>query len=164
MIRVLFVCLGNICRSPTAEAVFRHQLREAGLEELVDVESAGTHAFHTGERADSRSVRAAARRGYDLSRHRARPVEARDFEEFDYVLAMDHENLRNLKSLSRARGQARVGMFLEFAAGSGFDEVPDPYSRGEEGFEIVLDLIEEAGRGLLEHLRTQDLHARDRGA
>lgn len=165
MIRVLFVCLGNICRSPTAEGVFRHQLREAGLEELVDVESAGTHAFHTGEKADSRSVRAAARRGYDLSRHRARPVEARDFVEFDYVLAMDRENLRNLESVAaRSRGVARVGMFLEFAADSGFDEVPDPYSRGEEGFEIVLDLIEEAGRGLLEHLRTQDLHARDRGA
>ncbi|HYC57640.1 MAG TPA: low molecular weight protein-tyrosine-phosphatase [Candidatus Binatia bacterium] len=158
MVRVLFVCLGNICRSPTAEGVFRAQVRDAGLEHAIQAESAGTHAYHVGEGADPRSVRAARYRGYDLSAHSARRVAPRDFEDFDYVVAMDRENLRNLRAMQEAAGgKARVCLLKEFSPQVQFEEVPDPYSRAESGFELVLDIIEEGGRGLLEHIRANDL-------
>lgn len=165
MVRVLFVCLGNICRSPTAEGVFRKVVADARLEHAIEARSAGTHAYHVGEGADPRSTRAAKRRGYDLSAHRARRVVASDFENFDYVLAMDRDNLRHLEAAARGVGReaaAHVGMLLEFASTAKFDEVPDPYSRGEDGFELVLDLIESASEGLLEHIRARDL-AQGRG-
>lgn len=159
MVRVLFVCLGNICRSPTAEGVFRRQVADAGLAHAIEVRSAGTHAYHVGNPADPRSLSAARRRGYDLSTHRARRVDASDFRDFDYVLAMDADNLHHLRSVAAgtADRRAHVGMFLAFAPAVKFEEVPDPYLRGDEGFEMVLDMIESAGEGLLEHIRRNDL-------
>ncbi len=159
MVRVLFVCLGNICRSPTAEGVFRKVVADAGLSHAIEARSAGTHAYHVGEGADPRSTRAARRRGYDLSSHTARRVRTADFEEFDYVLAMDRENLRHLEAAAAGLDgpRAEVAMFLSYAPAVKFPEVPDPYSRGDEGFELVLDMIESASEGLLEHIRRRHL-------
>ena len=164
MVRVLFVCFANICRSPTAEGVFRKLVADAGLDTCIEACSAGTHAWHVGALADPRATGAARRRGYDLSMHRGRRVEASDFDEFDYVLAMDRDNLRDLQVVAsgvRASDdgacRAEVGMFLEFAPAVKFDEVPDPYARGDEGFELVIDMIESAAEGLLEHIRRRDL-------
>jgi protein-tyrosine phosphatase len=160
MVRVLFVCLGNICRSPTADGVFRRLVEDAGLSHAVECESAGTHAYHVGEGADLRSSRAAKRRGYDLSRHRARRVRESDFTEFHYVLAMDRENLGHLEAVAASAGpakRAKVAMLLEFAPTAHFTEVPDPYARGDDGFEQVLDLVESACEGLLAHIRQNDL-------
>jgi protein-tyrosine phosphatase len=159
MVRVLFVCLGNICRSPTAEGVFRRMVADAGLAHAIESQSAGTHAYHVGEGADLRSAKAAKRRGYDLSPHRARRVRESDFTDFDYVLAMDGDNLRNLRAVAGAAPHAKVGLFLDFAPAARLREVPDPYARGDEGFEEVLDLVESACDGLLEHIRTNDLAA-----
>lgn len=146
--RVLFVCLGNICRSPTAEAVFRHKLREAGLEARVSVDSAGTGDWHVGKAPDARTRVAAMRRGYDLSALRARQVHAGDFADFDLILAMDLSNLAHLERLGRGAGPAELDLFLRRYAGA-LDEVPDPYYGGEAGFEQVLDLIELACDALL---------------
>jgi len=158
MVRVLFVCLGNICRSPTAEGVMRHLVAEAGLAHAVEVHSAGTHAYHVGEGADPRSTRHARRRGYDLSTHRARRVKAADFDEYDYVLAMDDENLRNLLAMAGGREhRAHLGRLLDLAPAVRFDEVPDPYSRGDEGFELVLDMVESACEALLDDIRAKHL-------
>ena len=147
--RVLFVCLGNICRSPTAEAVFRDlQAREApGLG--VEADSAGTEGYHTGSEPDERSIAAAARRGIDLRGLRARTVTPDDFERFDLLLAMDQQNYRRLLQIAPPGRRDRVRLFLEYAPGLGRREVPDPYSGGAEGFEEVLDLVEAAARGLL---------------
>jgi protein-tyrosine phosphatase len=148
MIRVLFVCMGNICRSPTAEAVVREfAQREAGI--ALEVDSAGTHGYHTGDAPDERSIAAARRRGFDLATLRARVVEAVDFERFDLVLAMDDAVLQRLRELAPRRHADRVRLFLEFAPGLGRRDVPDPYYGGEAGFEEVLDLVEEGARGLL---------------
>ena len=150
--RVLFVCLGNICRSPTAEGVLRHKLRAAGLEDRVQVDSAGTGDWHVGKAPDSRTRIAAQRRGYDLSALRARQVEAADFQRFDLILAMDQSNLRNLQALRPAGAQADLDLYLrryELA----LDDVPDPYYGGEDGFEQVLDLIEQASEALLTEIR-----------
>ena len=149
---VLFVCMGNICRSPTAEGVFRHVVEASGLGDSVHIDSAGTHGYHVGEAPDRRSQSAAARRGYSLSALRARLFEAADFSRFDYVLAMDRENFAYLESLAAAEHRHRLKLFLSFAEGLG-DEVPDPYYGGAAGFERVLDMVEEASRGLLETLR-----------
>lgn len=149
---VLFVCMGNICRSPTAEGVFRHVVEASGLGDAVYIDSAGTHGYHIGEAPDRRSQNAAARRGYSLSALRARLFEAADFSRFDYVLAMDRENLTYLESLAAAEHRHRLKLFLTFAEGLG-DEVPDPYYGGAAGFERVLDMVEEASQGLLETLR-----------
>jgi protein-tyrosine phosphatase len=151
-LKVLFVCLGNICRSPTAEGVFRQQLREAGLEHDVLVDSAGTGDYHLGAPPDQRACEAAARRGYDLTPLRARQVKREDFAKFDYILAMDTENLRSLKSFCPPEHGHKVMLFTEFCS-SGPCVVPDPYGGGPDGFERVLDLIEDASQGLLEHLR-----------
>ena len=141
--RVLFVCLGNICRSPTAEGVLRHKLREAGLADQVEVASAGTGGWHIGKAPDKRSQAVAKQRGYDLSMQRAQQVTRADFSTYDLILAMDHRNLRNLKSMQPAKGKAELDLFLRRYQ-SDVDEVPDPYHDGDQGFEYVLDLIERA--------------------
>lgn len=151
--RVLFVCLGNICRSPTAEAVFRDLLSREGAGLAVEVDSAGTHGYHTGEPPDARAIQAAARRGIDMSELRARRVEPSDFERFDLVLAMDEQNYRRLHRQAPAAYRHRVRLFLEYAPELGRRDVPDPYYGGATGFEEVLDLVEQAGRGLLAALR-----------
>ncbi len=150
--RVLFVCLGNICRSPTAEGVLRHKLREAGLAEHIEVDSAGTGQWHIGKEPDSRSLRAAQLRGYDLSAQRARQVSAEDFNRFDLILAMDHRNLRHLKLLQPAHGGAELDLFLRRYDGA-VEEVPDPYHDQARGFEQVLDLIEQASDCLVSELK-----------
>jgi protein-tyrosine phosphatase len=153
-IKILFVCLGNICRSPTAEGVFRHLVDEAGLQDRVIIDSAGTGEWHIGSPPDERACRAAAARGYDLSKLRARQVTRKDFSEFDYVLAMDDENLRILKRLAPREHAHKARLFTDFAS-NGASGVPDPYAGGAEGFEIVLDLVEDAAQGLLRHIRSE---------
>ena len=150
---VLFVCLGNICRSPTAEAVFRTLAAREAPEIHLIVESAGTAEYHVGSAPDARAQAAARRRGYDMAGFRARMVERRDFERFDLVLAMDRSNWSALQRLAPPAARERVRLFLEFAADAAVLEVPDPYYGGPNGFEEVLDLIEAASRGLLRHLQ-----------
>lgn len=151
--KILFVCLGNICRSPTAEAVFRAVAAREAPELQIEVASAGTAGYHVGAPPDIRTRQAATRRGYDMSLLRARMVEPRDFEEFDLILAMDRENLNVLHRRAPAHVRERVRLFLEFAPDAVVTEVPDPYYGGPNGFEEVLDLVEAASRGLLQHLR-----------
>ena len=148
---VLFVCMGNICRSPTAEGVFRFHVEAAGMTECIEIDSAGTHAYHVGELADLRARTAAERRGMSLEGIRARRVSSEDFERFDYIIAMDEDNLAHLEDESPDEHRHKLRLFLEFAQ---LDEreVPDPYYGGAAGFERVLDLVEEASRGLLETL------------
>ena len=155
-VSVLFVCMGNICRSPTAEGVFRKLVADEGLSERVEIDSAGTHAYHVGEQPDRRAQAAAERRGVSLSDIRARRVVSDDFARFDYVLAMDRLNLHMLADGAGDQYADRVSLFLEFGSG-GESEVPDPYYGGSAGFERVLDLVEEASRGLLETLRSKHL-------
>lgn len=150
--RVLFVCLGNICRSPTAEGVFRQRLSAAGLDEQVTVDSAGTGDWHVGKAPDRRTTLAAQRRGYDLSLLRARQFMAEDFHRFDLILAMDGSNLRDVQTLRPAAGKAETDLFLRRYQ-LALDEVPDPYYGGEEGFEQVLDLVEQASAALLDEIR-----------
>ena len=150
---MLFVCMGNICRSPTAEGVFRHLLEQQGMTGQVMTDSAGTHDYHIGAPPDLRAQAAAARRGYDLSTLRARQVTPADFERFDYVLAMDEANLRELLPLCPDASRDRLRLFLEFAGEVERRDVPDPYYGGEQGFEHVLDLVENAARGLLENIK-----------
>ena len=151
--KILFVCLGNICRSPTAEAVFRAVAARDAPDLSIEVDSAGTAGYHIGEPPDPRTRQAAHRRGYDLSPLRARIVEPSDFEQFDLILAMDRENLSVLHHRAPAHARERVRLFLEFAPGATVSEVPDPYYGGPNGFEEVLDLVEQASQGLLQHLR-----------
>ncbi|WP_095055291.1 low molecular weight protein-tyrosine-phosphatase [Pseudomonas sp. Irchel s3b2] len=150
--RVLFVCLGNICRSPTAEGVLRHKLREAGLADQVEVASAGTGDWHVGKAPDKRSQAAAKLRGYDLSAQRAQQVSRADFATYDLILAMDNSNLRHLKALQPAKGKAELDLFLRRYQ-SEIDEVPDPYHDSDQGFETVLDLIERASDLLVIELK-----------
>jgi protein-tyrosine phosphatase len=154
-VSVLFVCMGNICRSPTAEAVFRHCVEKAGLADAIHIDSAGTHDYHIGEPPDSRTQRAAKQRGYEMGILRGRQAEAGDFARFDYVLAMDEANLSILQSLRPRDAQSHLGLFLAFAEHHDEREVPDPYFGGADGFEHVLDLVEDASRGLLKHIRAQ---------
>ena len=146
---VLFVCLGNICRSPTAEAVFKHKALAANLDARID--SAGTHGYHIGKQPDRRSQKAGVARGYSFKGIGCRRVEDEDFEEFDYIIAMDAENLENLKKRAPEEHQHKLHLFLSFTD-SAFAEVPDPYYGGAKGFELVLDLIESASDGLLKRL------------
>lgn len=150
--RVLFVCLGNICRSPTAEAVLRQRLQLAGLAERIEVDSAGTGDWHTGRAPDPRTQEAAKRRGYDLSPLRARQVSQADFSRFDLLLAMDKANLRDLQQLRPAQGHAELDLYLRRYQ-LPLDEVPDPYYGGAQGFELVLDLLEQASDALLLELK-----------
>ena len=152
MINILFVCMGNICRSPTAEGVFRHFVQEAGLDDRIRIDSAGTHAYHTGEPADRRASAAAEQRGYSLADIRARRVQTKDFESFDYIIAMDRLNQVTLVDQADTEHHDKIRLFLEFAAVPE-DDVPDPYYGGAAGFERVLDLVETASRGLLETLQ-----------
>src|SRR5262245_8033605 len=151
--RILFVCLGNICRSPTAEAVLRDLLAREAPELSVEIDSAGIGDWHIGEPPDQRAMTAARRRGLDMSRLRARQIVSEDFARFDFILAMDRTNLSDLRGRAPTQYRERVRLFLEFAPDLGIDEVPDPYYGGAAGFEDVLDLTEQAARGLLSHLR-----------
>lgn len=148
-IAVLFCCMGNICRSPTAHGVFRNLLCEQGLEHRVWVDSAGTHAYHIGEPPDRRAQQAARARGIDLSDIRARAAVAEDFERFDYVLAMDRDNLGHLRTLCPPGSETKLRLLMEFAPQASHAEVPDPYYGGGRGFEQVLDMVESAAQGLL---------------
>lgn len=141
--RVLFVCLGNICRSPTAEVVFRAAAARAGLAQRIEIDSAGTGDWHVGNPPDYRAIAHAARRGYDLRPLRARQVAIDDFTRFDWILAMDRSNLRDLIDLRPADGKSQLELFLASAPGLAAQEIPDPYDRGPEGFELMLDLIEQ---------------------
>ena len=150
MIRVLFVCTGNICRSPTAEGVFRRMVEDAGLEDRIGSDSAGTEGYHIGESPDERSCAAARQRGYPIDDLRARQVRPRDFEVFDLILAMDRGHLSQLLRLSPPERAGRVKLFLDYAPWAGARDVPDPYYGGPGGFTRVLDLIEAGCRGVLE--------------
>lgn len=152
-ISVLFVCMGNICRSPTAEGVMRKQLAEWDGELIVEVDSAGTHAYHAGQPPDSRAIEAAARRGIDLSGQIARAVEIGDFDRFDLILAMDEDNLAILESLRPAGSKSEIGLLLAYSRNYPAGPVPDPYYGGRNGFERVLDMLEDACSGLLQHLQ-----------
>ena len=149
MIKVLFVCMGNICRSPTAEGVFRHVVKEAGLADKIHIDSAGTHAYHIGNPPDPRAQEAAGRRQINLNSQRARKIKAVDFDQFDYVIAMDHSNYSDLDSLRPGEQHDNLKLFLEYSENFDEDEVPDPYYGGDQGFEHVLDMVEDASRGLL---------------
>ena len=151
--KILLVCMGNICRSPMAEAVVRSMLDSNGLASDTTVDSAGTHDFNVSLPPDPRARVTALRRGYDMTGMRARQVQAADFADFDMILAMDRRNLAMLEAACPALHRHKLALFLDYAAGSAGDEVPDPYGEPQEGFERVLDLIEDAARGLIESLR-----------
>ena len=153
MVKVLFVCLGNICRSPTAEGVFTALINREGLTDLVSVDSAGTGDWHVGDQPDRRAQAAAKARGYDLSMQRARQIKEMDFWDFDYVIAMDSQNHSDLSIMAPTNAQDRIRMFLSFAPKEGITDVPDPYYGGANGFDHVLDLVEAASLGLLQEIR-----------
>jgi len=155
MVNVLFVCLGNICRSPTAEGVFRDLVQREGLSDKIRTDSAGTHAYHIGEPPDGRAQAEAKRRGIDISGLRGRQARAKDFKDFDYVLAMDRSNHQNLLSICPLDMEERLSMFLDFAPDVERREVPDPYYEG--GFDSVYDMIEQAAQGLLADIRAKHL-------
>lgn len=157
MVNVLFVCLGNICRSPTAHGVFQHLVKDAGLHDRIHIDSAGTGDWHIGRAPDHRATAAALQRGYDLSDLVARQVSQQDFEKFHYVLAMDRQNLRDLQAMKPANYDGHLDLFLKFATSWDVDEVPDPYYGEEEGFQTVLNMVEEASHGLLQHIRQHHL-------
>jgi protein-tyrosine phosphatase len=152
---VLMVCMGNICRSPTAEGVFRHLVRRDGLQDRIRIDSAGTHDYHVGSPPDERSSHHASLRGYDLSALRARQVETLDFERFDLILAMDHENLALLREDCPAEHAGKLRRLMEFAPEGLGEVVADPYYGGRKGFETVLDHVEAACEGLLRHVKAQ---------
>ena len=158
MVRVLFVCMGNICRSPLAQGVFEDVARREGLEDQIFVDSAGTGNWHVGSPPDARAMKSARLRGLDISSQRARQISRDDCESFDYILTMDEENYHLVSSL--CRGSAVVRPFLDFASDSTEREVPDPYYGGPEGFERVMDLVEGASEGLLEDIRERHLSRR----
>lgn len=153
MNKVLFVCMGNICRSPTAEAVFRYQIKLAGLENQWLVDSAGTHAYHVGEPPDKRSQAAARARGYSMEMQRSRQIETEDFERFDWILAMDTQNLHGLQQKQPHSCRAQLALMMDFASTESWkgDDVPDPYYGGSNGFADVLDRVEESCAGFLIH-------------
>lgn len=155
-ISVLFVCLGNICRSPTAEAVFKQKAAEAGLS--LNIDSAGTHGYHIGSPPDKRSQAAGVERGYSFKGLKCRRVDESDFEKFDYILAMDNSNLSNLHGMSPAQYHDKIKLFLDYADEED-KEVPDPYYGGKRGFELVLDLIEAASDGLIAHIKANSANA-----
>ena len=159
MIRVLFVCMGNICRSPTAEAVFRHRIGQAGVEDLIECVSAGTHGYHEGGRADPRAEDAAAARGYSLGRHRARQVRPEDFHDFDYVVAMDRDNDEILRAMAPPGARSQISLFLSHVADSSIEDVPDPYYGGVAGFDHVIDLVELAADAFLQVIRRDRLES-----
>jgi protein-tyrosine phosphatase len=151
--RVLLVCMGNICRSPTAEGVVRAYIKNNGLGDVVEVDSAGTHGYHVGEAPDSRTQRAAMVRGYNLSQLRARKVARQDLDYFDLILAMDKSNLDNLRRMSPPEMHDRIRLFMDYARNFDDDEVPDPYYGLGHGFDLVLDMVEDAAQGLVDDLK-----------
>lgn len=152
-VRLLFVCLGNICRSPTAEVIVRERVAGLGLDQVVELDSAGTGSWHIGKAPDTRMQSAGAERGYSMDGLRARQVAPEDFHQFDYVLAMDEANLADLEMMRPEEARAEVRLFLEFHPHDRERDVPDPYYGGEQGFAHVLDLVEDGADGLIEHLR-----------
>ncbi len=153
--RVLLVCMGNICRSPTAEVVLRQMIKNNKLGHIVEVDSAGTHGYHVGEAPDSRTQRAALVRGYNLSQLRARKVARQDIDYFDLILAMDKSNLDNLRRMAPPEAHERIKLFMDYAKNFEDDEVPDPYYGLGHGFDLVLDMVEDASQGLVEDIRKQ---------
>ena len=158
-VNLLMVCLGNICRSPTAHGVMNKIIQDKGLEGSIKVDCAGTGDWHIGEPPDQRSLLAAARRGYDLSSFRARQVNPGDFSEFSYILAMDRTNLQDLRAQCPAAHQSKLQLLLEYGD-SIHESVPDPYYSGPRGFELVLDLVEQACECLFQHVRDRHFHGR----
>ena len=156
-VQVLFVCMGNICRSPTAHGVFRKMVIDEGLSDFIEIDSAGTHAYHVGNPPDTRAQHTANTRGIDLSDLRARQARSEDFEEFDYVIAMDKDNYRSLKLISPKGMVDKLYLFLDFAPSIRQREVPDPYYGGPEGFEKVFDMVDAAAKGLLLDIRQKHL-------
>lgn len=152
-VSVLFVCMGNICRSPTAEGVFRYLVRQEGNQHWITTDSAGTHAYHIGEQPDRRAQQTALSRGIDLSDLRARKAIANDFHEFDYILAMDDDNYQLLQNICPAGLENKLSLFLDFSKDFSETQVPDPYYGGDQGFEHVFDLVESASRGLLDDIK-----------
>jgi len=148
--KILFVCLGNICRSPTAEGVFRGLASQNDLDVVVD--SCGTSGFHNGEQPDTRAMFEASLRGFDLSRQRSTQLKISDFAEFDYILCMDQSNLQNVKSAAHANTAAKIELFLDYAPNQSLREMPDPYY--EDNFSDVFDLVEQASTGLIDHLKS----------
>ncbi len=157
MVKILFVCMGNICRSPTAHAVFQRLVEESGLNVHIKIDSAGTHAYHIGNPPDPRTQAAALRRGIDMGLQRARRVDLEDFKYFDYILAMDQDNLAFLRADCPPQYVHKLKLFLDYAPDLAIRDVPDPYYGGASGFEQVLDLVEIASEGLLRHIRRQML-------
>jgi len=153
-IRVVFVCLGNICRSPLAEGAFRHHVERAGLSHAFEIDSAGTAGYHAGEPPDPRSVQEAHRQGVDISRQRSRKLVASDLDQFDYVLAMDRSNQRNIQTLAKGAVRAEIGLMLAEGRSSR-TEVPDPYYGGDQGFSAVWKMVDVATAALLERIRTE---------
>lgn len=151
-IRVLFVCMGNICRSPTAHALFREQVDRAGLAAHIEIDSAGTHAYHVGNAPDARAIATARARGINMADLRARQVHQDDYGQFDYIVAMDEENLSVLLASCPEAERARLSLMLDWTTGWG-DEVPDPYYGGDEGFEQVFDMLTDACHGLIHQIR-----------
>lgn len=152
MVKVCFVCMGNICRSPTAEGVFRQHVKARDLSSHILIDSAGTHGLHSGKSPDQRSIRAAKRRGFDLRAIRSRPVEPKDFVTFDFIVAMDSMNLGGLIDMSPESELHKLSLMMDYAPDRVETEVPDPYYRGKDGFELVLDMIEDASLGLLDKI------------
>jgi protein-tyrosine phosphatase len=159
-VKILFVCLGNICRSPTAEAVFAAKLAEAGLQDQIQIDSCGTGDWHIGKAPDARARAAASERGYAMDHLRARQVTLDDFQRFDYVLAMDQDNYDDLVALCPDESRAQVGRFMDYHPQPGLDEVPDPYYGGDQGFDYVLDLVEQASEGLVEYIQRHHFMSR----
>jgi len=156
-IKVLFICMGNICRSPTAEGVFRNLVEKAGLQELIEIDSAGTHAYHVGEPPDARAQETALKRGFDLSSQQARRAVADDFLMFDYVVAMDQDNYHALYAICPEGMEDKIHLLMDYAPSFRTREVPDPYYGGPSGFEQVFDMVEEAAAGLLQALQQRQL-------
>lgn len=153
-VSVLFVCMGNICRSPTAHGVFRKMVEQAGLSEQIEIDSAGTHSYHVGNPPDERSQQTAIRRGLDMSDLRARQAKSRDFDRFDLVLAMDRDNYAVLEGYTSSDTRDQLKLFMDFASDQWRTrEVPDPYYGGANGFETVFDMVEDASQGLIDHIR-----------
>ncbi|HEY6656009.1 MAG TPA: low molecular weight protein-tyrosine-phosphatase [Methyloceanibacter sp.] len=162
--RILFVCLGNICRSPMAEGVFRRVAEEEGLIDRFEIDSAGLGDWHIGQAPDHRAQKAARSRGVDISDQSARQVVDEDFDRFDLLLVMDRSNYAELKARAPHEARAKIRPFLDFAPHVGTRDVPDPFFGGAEGFDRALDLIEAAARGLLASLAGEELGAAKRGA
>ncbi len=156
-VKVLFVCMGNICRSPTAHGVFRNLVHNAGLAERIEVDSAGTHAYHVGNPPDKRARATAARRGVDLEDLRARQVRPEDIEYYDYVLAMDQDNYHGLSAICPPGLERKIGLYLDYAREIRSREVPDPYFGGPDGFEQVFDMVQAAAEGLLADIERRHL-------